>query len=79
MKGLAIGRMVHYVLPDKQHRAAIVVRVHDAEAGLVNLTVFTDWANDGRYFDTRGTVHVQCAEHDAAAEKIRTWHWPEKD
>jgi hypothetical protein len=79
MKGLTIGRVVHYVLPDKQHRPAMVVRVHDQESGLINVTVFTDWSNDGKFFDTRGIVHAQCVEHDPTGEKIRTWHWPEKE
>ncbi len=52
MKGLTEGRIVHYVLPDGnsqgEHRPAIVTKVwsqSDDEA-TVNLSVFTDHAND---------------------------------
>ncbi len=59
MKHLTEGRIVHFVMPNHEHRPAIVVkvwRVPDSEGpepimkapdnGLCNLTVFVDGLND---------------------------------
>lgn len=51
MDGLTEGRMVHYVMPDGQHRPAAVVRVWDPAQvsyppGVVNLQVMLDGTND---------------------------------
>lgn len=49
MDGLTAGRMIHYVMPDGDHRPAIVVRVwdHDNQGpGLINAQVITDGGND---------------------------------
>jgi hypothetical protein len=48
MDGLTEGRIVHYVMPDGEHRPAIVVKVwdHDGPTGTANLQVFTDGTND---------------------------------
>ncbi len=49
--GLAVGRIVHYVLESGrckgEHRPAIVVRNWKTENGMVQLQVFTDGMNDG--------------------------------
>lgn len=72
--GLAIGQMVHYVLPHGapgEHRPAVVVLA--LESGGVNLQVFTD-AGDG----------LPCPFHAANVEQNEkgargTWHSPERD
>lgn len=49
MEGLTAGRIVHYVMPDGNHRPAIVVQVWDHDAngpGLMNCQVLTDGTND---------------------------------
>ena len=48
MDGLTEGRIVHYVMPNGQHRPAIVVQVWDytGPSGTSNLQVFTDGPND---------------------------------
>jgi hypothetical protein len=61
MDGLTEGRIVHYVMPNGEHRPAIVVRVwrvqdykngqvvglpHPPENGCCQLHVFTDGTND---------------------------------
>lgn len=50
--GLAVGRTVHFVMPDGEHRPAIVTKVwhsvsEDLQSrGYCNVTVFPDGAND---------------------------------
>jgi hypothetical protein len=71
MEGLAVGRIVHYVLEGRpgldaptregQERPAIVVRDWQQENGLVNLQVFTDGWND----DFKDTHLVRIGEQDA--------------
>jgi len=50
LAGLTEGRIVHYVMPNGEHRPAIVVRVwrelQEASPGYSNLQVFTDFGND---------------------------------
>lgn len=48
MDGLTEGRIVHYVMPDGSHRAAIITKVWN-DRGLVNLNVFADYTNDLPY------------------------------
>jgi hypothetical protein len=85
MEGLIEGRIVHYVLLNGQHRAAIVVRVfdeHAKEAGLVNLLVFADGSNDkGVIFGNaseQGIFWATSAQYDPEGTKHHTWHWVEK-
>jgi hypothetical protein len=51
MDGLVEGRIVHYVMPNGEHRPAIVTKVWDREnqSGCSNLNVFTDYSNDLPY------------------------------
>ncbi len=42
-----IGDIVHYVLPDGQHRPAIVVKIWNPTC--VNMIVFADGLNDGGF------------------------------
>lgn len=53
MDGLTEGRIVHYVMPNGEHRPAIVTKVWDRDpvgtSGCANLNVFTDYSNDIPY------------------------------
>lgn len=73
IKGLAIGRMVHYVPPSGPMpiQAAIVASIKDADRGVVGLHVFPHgtsyFASEVSYFDPNGGEGPR-----------NTWHWPEK-
>jgi hypothetical protein len=73
----SIGRIVHFIMPDGQHRPAIIVRVWDPKATnatLVQLQVFTDSSNDKEpNVIWRTSVH-----QDETATKPGTWHEPER-
>ena len=73
----SIGRIVHFVLPDGQHRPAIIVRVWDdipTPESLVQLQVFTDGENDGlQNVEWRTSV-----QQHALTPKPGTWHEPER-
>jgi hypothetical protein len=86
---VSIGRIVHYVLADGQHRPAIIVAAFHARA---NLTVFIDQMNDynpgsmnmntnlmpsGSAFLAGGTLAVGSAHQDEETKAAGTWHWPE--
>lgn len=77
MNGLTEGRMVHFVMPNGEHRPAVVVRVWNKETGYVNLQVLTDGSNDGPGCEKgiRWETSVDYSEEFG----IRTWHWPEKE
>lgn len=51
MDGLIEGRIVHFVMPNGEHRPAIVTKVwdHEGATGTSNLNVFTDYSNDVPY------------------------------
>jgi hypothetical protein len=77
MKGLGIGRIVHYVLreregPEGEHRPAIVVKVLNKERGIAELKPIAgsdDW----------GLINIATLTSVAYSEVPRpgTWHWPE--
>lgn len=85
---ISIGRIVHYVMPDNQHRPAIIVRVW--ENNVVNLQVFLDSNNDhqgnGKDVIWRTSVHQDeggiskdvGGEVHEVAPKPNTWHYPER-
>ena len=81
MEGLTEGRMVHFVMQDGEHRAAVVARVWRPQTperpGYCNLTVFTDWGNDGPGNDTgfRRETSILYSE----AKEPNTWHWIERE
>jgi hypothetical protein len=92
MDGLTEGRIVHYVMPNGQHRPAIVVKVWNSN-GMANLQVFTDGPNDLPFtleekeqFSNFGMVladvhhgHVWKTSILFSEEpKLGTWHWIEK-
>jgi len=74
MEGFTEGRMVHFVMPDGEHRPAVVVRVWRPQTpenpGYCNLQVFTDGSNDGPGNETG---------FYSDAKLPRTWHWIEKE
>lgn len=85
MEGLTEGRIVHYVLSNGEHRAAIVVRVfgqYGKETGLANLLVFSDGANDkgvvSGNVSEQGVFWATSAHYDPEGTKHHTWHWIEK-
>ncbi len=81
MEGLTEGRMVHFVMPDGEHRAAIVVRVwrpqRPEQPGYCNLTVFPDGGNDGPCNETG--LRRECSVLYSEAKEPRTWHWIERE
>lgn len=84
MDGLTPGRIVHYVLSDGQHRAALIVRVfpEGKPEGIANLYVFLDGENDKRIPHgaeySNGIVWATSVHYDAAGTQHHTWHWPER-
>ena len=80
MKGLTEGCVVHYCFhmlstPELQHRSAVVVRVQNKDIGCVNLTVLSDWINDGPAYGT-GTAWKTSVPY-SEEPKEHTWHWVE--
>jgi hypothetical protein len=81
MPGLIEGRIVHYVLPDRSHRPAIVVRNWHTPQGCCNLQVFLDGGDKGNRVDEEGvTGWMQwCTSVLYSAKPMPgTWHWTEK-
>jgi hypothetical protein len=94
MKDLVEGRIVHYVLPNGEHRPGIVVRVwpgefpHNTEDQTgVNLQVFLDGTNDNKIYNG---LSFPAKEDQLKGNMWRTsvsyssvptpgtWHWIEK-
>lgn len=82
IKGLSIGRNVHYVYKQNAIRAAIIIGIRDAEKGIVNLRVLLDYPNDIPQTISGGAPVADLNENfvpfDSDGSKIRTWHFPEK-
>lgn len=81
MDGLTEGRIVHYVMTNGEHRAAIVVKVWSKESGVSNLTVFTDWTNDMKTSDGSPLQSGDMWETSvlySEEPKPGTWHWIER-
>jgi hypothetical protein len=74
--GLAIGRVVHYVLAQDEHRRADITRVVNREDGLANLAVTFDGPNDGRseYACVEWLPNIEYSEFHV----VGTWHFIEK-
>lgn len=78
IKGLAIGRIVHYTMPSGAIRPALIVHVWN-EQGSVNLQVFTD-------SDQQGTVNdrLPCPWYQTSVSysndplAIGTWRMAER-
>lgn len=76
--GLTPGRMVHFVLPNDEHRAAIVSRVWNDETGVINCHVFVDTSNDPVAFHY-GQAVVLVSSVNYSEECLQgTWHWMER-
>lgn len=85
MPNPAIGRIVHYRLPDRPNqelpilRPALITRVHTD--GAINLMVTLDGGGDtptGRlpYENYRDGMHVHCTSVPEGVEP-GNWRWPE--
>lgn len=76
----SIGRTVHFVMPNGDHRPAIIVRVWDHTA--VQLQVFVDGSNDAGLVHATElgqlTVWRTSVHQDADELKPGTWHAPER-
>lgn len=74
MDGLTEGRIVHYVMPNGNHRPAIVVKVWriPTSPGMCNMMVFADPGDDGS--GPQYSTSVLFSEEP----KSNTWHWIEK-
>lgn len=91
MNGLTEGRIVHYVLPNGEHRPAIVVKVwrvlvgdpnvllHEEppENGCCNLQVFMDADAEGKYNDQMLPVSWRTSVLHSDNKEPETWHWIE--
>ena len=78
LPGLTEGRMVHFVLPNGEHRPAVIVRVWHVTGvcdGYVNLQVFTDGTNDGQE-NAAGIAWKTSVCYDEN-KSVGTWHWIE--
>lgn len=77
-----MGDMVHYVLAEGpnmlSHRPAVVVRVWDHDAEMVQLQVYTDGTNDGPKYCS-GIYWATSVHHSEATKYGHTWHWPEEE
>lgn len=76
MKGLVIGRIVHYVTAGYGERAAIIVDIWNEEKAVVNLQVFGNTGNTGDLFgekNLRWEFNVPYNEELTA----HSWHWIE--
>lgn len=90
MDGLTEGRIVHFVLPNGEHRPAMVVKVWNKETGYVNLQVFTDgpndlpayegsnWSDDMRKAVRSGVMWATSIFPDETSKRGGSWHWIEK-
>lgn len=94
LAGLTEGRIVHFVMPNEQHRPAIVVRVWDRDHvnGCSQLQVFTDGSNDIDQWvkDSQGNARLENLEAArygllwktsvlfSEKHDPGTWHWIER-
>ena len=80
MEGLTEGRVVHFVMPDGEHRAAVIVRVWRPPMpeypGYSNLLVLPDGGNDGPGNETG--IRRECSVCYSEEKTPRTWHWIER-
>ena len=80
-----IGRTVHIVLPNGQHRSAVVCR--DWGNNCINVRVAYDGTNDddtrnqatngGYFFGDDWLTSINLDE--SVSPCPRTWHWPERE
>ena len=80
--GLTEGRMVHFVMANGEHRAAVIVRAWKNQGysnGEVNLSVFTDHGNDANKDEEgfSGLMWQTSVPFDDDQRRPGTWHWIE--
>jgi hypothetical protein len=83
-----IGRTVHYVMPNGQHRPAVIVHSYSGQS-YANLNVALDGENDRDNLCTLGemppgsAVPAQLWRGSVMADFTEaqpgTWHWPERE
>ena len=78
---ISVGRIVHFILSNGEHRPAIVVRVWSNEC--VQLQVFLDGTNDASSDVPRtaldaGIMWATSVPYSEEPQQ-RSWHWPERD
>lgn len=72
--GLAVGRIVHYVMPDGRHVAAIITDVRQPHHGYCALTLFLPPDGQNSLGGVAGVT--DCPMDDSHTP--HTWHWPER-
>lgn len=77
MDGLAIGRIVHYVRANGVVVAAMIVKVWSSD-GMINLTTFPDWSNDGAPTGMEWETSRHYSDRVDGVYPPATWHWPER-
>jgi hypothetical protein len=70
MKGLVVGRIVHYVTNKGVHCAGIIVKVVNQQDGHCNISVFLP--------DENG-VWIRLAVPYSDTFDTNTWHWIERE
>lgn len=81
MTGLTEGRVVHFVMPDGRHRAAIITEVVSPGTGHCGLSVFLapdDPEQHVATFPQPQMVMPVRAFYGESGEHVGTWHWPER-
>jgi hypothetical protein len=87
LEGVTEGRMVHFVMADGEHRAAVIVNSwptisNYVETGTVNLSVLLDGSNDhskaGVAITADGMLGWATSVPYSETKEPRTWHWIEK-
>ena len=72
---LGVGRIVHYVLANGEHRPAIIVNIF---GDTCNLQVFTDSDEEGKFNDELPSVMWATSIKNSEEPIPITWHWPER-
>ncbi len=72
MDGLIEGRIVHFVMPNMRHRAAIVANIVDKYKGVCDLFVL------GMPDDGMGGFMMNLGTEFDEHKKPLTWHWIER-
>lgn len=73
MDGLTVARNIHYVTDEGIHLAALVTKVWNKDAGLINLSAFID---NSVY--TGDPVMMVTSVNYSDEPLPNTWHWIER-
>lgn len=82
---ISVGRIVHFVTENGEHKAAIVVAAWGNDS--CNLQVFTDGNNERGHYIVNDLVRKGLIPESvwvtyisySEEPKPRTWHWPERE